>query len=77
MKSKLRNTRIIVSIASICLVVIISVFVVRTRFGIDFLLVRVGLLFIGILGIFIVWETVKYIIKIIKWIVKKIKKSNA
>jgi hypothetical protein len=73
MKSKIKNTRIILSIAFICLVVIMSVFVVRTRFGIDFFLVRVVLLFVGILGIFIVWEAVKHIIKMIKWIIKKIK----
>ena len=53
-----------------------SVFIVWTRFGIDFFLVKVVLLLVGVLGIFIVLTTVKHIIKMIKWIINKIKSNG-
>ncbi len=71
MKSKFRNTGITLSIAFICLLAIMLVFVMWTRSGFDFFLVKVALLVIGILGVFIVWAAVKHIIKMIKWIIKK------
>lgn len=77
MKSRLRNTGIILSIALICLVVIMSVFDLWTRFGIDKLLEKVTIVIAGFLGVFVVRLTIKLFLEIIKWIMKKIKKPNA
>ncbi len=77
MKSKLSNTGLILSIALICLVVIMSVFDLWTRFGIDKFLEKVAIVIAGFLGVFIVRVTIKLFIEMIKWIMKKIKKSNA
>ncbi len=77
MKSRLRNTGLILSIALICLVVIMSVFDLWTRFGIDKFLEKVAIVIAGFLGVFIVRVTIKLFIEMIKWIMKKIKKSNA
>ena len=77
MNARLRNTGIILSIALICLVVIMSVFNLWTRFGIDNFLEKVAIVIAGFLGVFVVRLTIKLFLEIIKWIMKKIKKSNA
>ncbi len=77
MKSRLRNTGLILSIALICLVVIMSVFDLWTRFGIGKFSEKVAIVIAGFLGVFIVRVTIKLFIEMIKWIIKKIKKSNA
>jgi len=77
MKSRLRNTGLILSIALICLVVIMSVFDLWTRFGIDKFLEKVAIVIAGFLGGLVVRLAIKFFLEMIKWIVKKIKKSNA
>ena len=77
MKSRLRNTGIIVSIAIISIVVIMSVFDLWTKLGIDEFSERVVIIFAGFLGVLVVRLTIKLFLEMIKWIIKTIKKSNA
>ena len=72
MKSRLRNTGIIVLIAFICIVVIMTFFDLWTRFGIDKFLEKVAIVIAGFLGAFVVRLAIKLFLEMIKWIMKKI-----
>jgi prepilin signal peptidase PulO-like enzyme (type II secretory pathway) len=76
MKTKLRNTGIILSIVLICSVVVMSVFDLWTRFGIDKFLEKVAIVIAGFLGVVVVRMAIKLILEMIIWIVRKIKKST-
>lgn len=77
MTLKYRNTGVILSIAFICLVVVMSVFDLWTRFGIDKFLEKVAIVVAGFLGGLVVRLAIRFFLEMIIWIVKKIKKSNA
>jgi len=77
MKLRLRNITIILSIAIISTVVIMSVFDLWARLGINKFSERVIIVFAGFLGVFVVRLTIKLFLEMIIWIMKRIKKSKA
>jgi len=70
MKSSLRNTGIIISIALICLVVVMSFFDLWSRFGIDIFFEKVFILFASFLGVVFARVIIKLLYEFIRWIIK-------
>lgn len=70
MKSRYRNTGIIVLIALICILVLMSFFDLWTRLGIDKSLEKVAIVISGFLGVVFARMILRLLFEFIRWIIK-------